>query len=798
MNDKCASGTGATIDKCMIKVGMPPEEVQKISLRPDQAAPRRRQVRRLRRDRHRQPGEVGHPQPRDHELAGRRHRAPEPQRAHPRQHPEATRCCCWAAQHLPAVPGRVLAHADPETWKSRGYDGTRRRARVEELIFTPDNAQYYAALRCGGLRHGRAARRGDARYRGLDALKRLHPDRPQRGSAHECAIGPLVDGQSELDEPSARSTPFRPSRRPGFSPARSCAGSSAWMAAPPPARPCSSTTTMARSSTRPTRCPRATRSRTPRRLFAEIQAYVTDFRARRSSVMGFGATGYAADVLEESVKADVNIVETVAHMMSAIRYVPDADVVCDIGGQDIKVLFLPRTSPAAATSRTSSCPTSAARATACCCRPWPTSSVSPVRSTRDTAFSASLSAEVQLRLCGLPRRRPGELPEGGLHPRARCSPVWPRCCPRTSGSTWCRCRGWPSSEPPSCCRAAPSATWPRSRPRSTTSRPACPDAKSSCIRTAARPGPSGRPWRPCAWSGAAGAPPSSGSAAIDLAYTTTNDESTVCHFCPNECSRTFIDTQTPDGRTSRYISGFSLREGHGREQGRAQAADAGAQRHAHAVPQPGRGRGRSWPSSTSTSRRALPAAGTAQDRRRGARGLSLVVRVARKAINRGFQRFAALDGRPAGNEDRHAAGAEHVQHRPVLPDLLRDPRDSPHQRGLERVSRAKRCGSRAGKYGSIDPCYPSKVIQAHIHELIFHAHTDPKKRRGPLDYIFFPCLTHVPTWLSRTRSMDSASCPIVAGSPNVIKAAFTKEVDFFARAGIEYIDRASSSPSSTC
>ena len=25
-----------------------------------------------------------------------------------------------------------------------------------------------------------------------------------------------------------------------------------------------------------------------------------------------------------------------------------------------------------------------------------------------------------------------------------------------------------------------------------------------------------------------------------------------------------------------------------------------------------------------------------------------------------------------------------------------------------------------GKYGSIDPCYPSKVAQAHIHNLLFH------------------------------------------------------------------------------
>jgi predicted nucleotide-binding protein (sugar kinase/HSP70/actin superfamily) len=93
-----------------------------------------------------------------------------------------------------------------------------------------------------------------------------------------------------------------------------------------------------------------------------------------------------------------------------------------------------------------------------------------------------------------------------------------------------------------------------------------------------------------------------------------------------------------------------------------------------------------------------------------------------------------------------------------------------------------------GRYGSIDPCYPSKVIQAHVHELLFHAHTDPQRRRGPLQYIFYPCITHIPTWVQNT--MDNASCPIVAGSPNVIKAAFTKEVDFFAREGIEYIDKA--------
>ena len=89
-----------------------------------------------------------------------------------------------------------------------------------------------------------------------------------------------------------------------------------------------------------------------------------------------------------------------------------------------------------------------------------------------------------------------------------------------------------------------------------------------------------------------------------------------------------------------------------------------------------------------------------------------------------------------------------------------------------------------GKYGSIDPCYPSKVAQAHIHNLLFDQHTEKK----PLKYIFFPILTHVHNFVVDT--MDNASCPIVAGAPDVMKAAFTKEVDFFATRGIEYLDPA--------
>jgi predicted nucleotide-binding protein (sugar kinase/HSP70/actin superfamily) len=88
-----------------------------------------------------------------------------------------------------------------------------------------------------------------------------------------------------------------------------------------------------------------------------------------------------------------------------------------------------------------------------------------------------------------------------------------------------------------------------------------------------------------------------------------------------------------------------------------------------------------------------------------------------------------------------------------------------------------------GKYGSVDPCFPSKVAQAHIHQLLFREHA-----ARPLDAIFFPIVLHVPTFLKHT--LDSATCPVAAGTPDVIKAAFTKEQDYFRARNVAYLDPA--------
>jgi len=57
-------------------------------------------------------------------------------------------------------------------------------------------------------------------------------------------------------------------------------------------------------------------------------------------VLGVGFTGYAKDLLKMAFGGDVAIVETVVHTLGALKFFPDAEVICDVGGQDIKVIIL--------------------------------------------------------------------------------------------------------------------------------------------------------------------------------------------------------------------------------------------------------------------------------------------------------------------------------------------------------------------------------------------------------------------------------------------------------------------------
>src|SRR5262249_14665196 len=73
--------------------------------------------------------------------------------------------------------------------------------------------------------------------------------------------------------------------------------------------------------------------------FEAIRKQVEDHGAKLE-VLGVGTTGYAKDVLKDVLKADVGLVETVAHTESALKFYDDPHVIVDVGGQDIKLIVL--------------------------------------------------------------------------------------------------------------------------------------------------------------------------------------------------------------------------------------------------------------------------------------------------------------------------------------------------------------------------------------------------------------------------------------------------------------------------
>jgi len=779
MNDKCASGTGATIDKCMIKVGMDPRDVSKITFDDTKL----------------------------HHVAAKCGVFAETDIVNlvksgiPSIEIMNSLADAIVHQNLSVLTrGNTLRHEVlllggpnvylpflvecwrkriPETWESRAYDYPKDRT-IEELIYTPDNAEYYAAF--GAVLFGLAEVVDSpelGRYAGIDGIKDyiLNGRAARLGDA---ADGPLVASHDELDAFKSAYT------IPDFEAATFVEGQVVRGIIGLDGGSTSSKAVLVDYDSGDVLFKAYTLSKgnpikDTKEILAEIKAYVHD-QGATLECMGFGATGYAANVLEESVKADVNIVETVAHMMSAVRYVPDADVVCDIGGQDIKVIFLAENKEGTRDVKDFRLSNQCSAGNGMLLQAMADQFGVEIYDYADTAFNADLSPKFSYGCAVfLDADRVNFQKEGFTAPEmlaglAKVLPknVWQYVAQVTRlgefGNTFVLQGG-------------------------TQRNLAAVKAQVDYI-TKRVPGAKVVVHPHCGEAGAIGAAMETrrkirrndGAStfigldqAIALQYTSKNDEETVCHFCPNECSRTFIDTVTPDGRTSRYISGFSC------EKGTVESKDALKilakernqirKRYPNLVDEEGHLAFKHF-----FKFAPLPAAGSSKSDVEVRRGRFF--RVARRAVNRGFQRSHV-------DLSQIKIGMPRVMNLYSVGPFFRtffETLGLPKKNLVWSPQTTEELWVEGGRYGSIDPCYPSKVIQAHVHELLFHAHPDPKRRRGPLDYIYYPCITHVPSFVENV--MDTASCPIVAGSPNVVKAAFTKEVDFFAREGIEYVDAA--------
>jgi predicted CoA-substrate-specific enzyme activase len=63
-------------------------------------------------------------------------------------------------------------------------------------------------------------------------------------------------------------------------------------------------------------------------------------KGMRLNILGAGTTGYGEELTAAAFHADYHTVETVAHARAALKYQPNASFVLDIGGQDMKAIFV--------------------------------------------------------------------------------------------------------------------------------------------------------------------------------------------------------------------------------------------------------------------------------------------------------------------------------------------------------------------------------------------------------------------------------------------------------------------------
>ena len=770
MNDKCASGTGATIDKCLIKVGMAREEL--ASLRFDSS--------------------------KLHKVAAKCGVFAETDIVNLVKSgiPSAEVICSLAdaivSQNLAVLTrGSTLLHnvlllggpntylpllqdcwrlRIPETWKQRGHPYPAD-IPLDELIVVPENSQYYAAY--GAVLYGMELPSNLARYRGHEAFQAyLKEQDSARGSRK--GGPPLVHSRQEAESFGLTNSVanFAPARFAPDQIVRAVIGLDGGSTSSKAVLVSEDGEVLAKAY----RLSKGNPIQDMKDLLSDLRTHVAQ-QSAKLEILGFGATGYAADVLEKTVGADVNIVETVAHMMSARHFFPDVDVICDVGGQDIKVLML-QNGDIKDFRLSNQCSAGNGMLLQAMAEQFGV----PLASYADTAFAAqvtpvfSYGCAVFLDSDRVNFQREGYSKEELLAGLATVLPknIWQYVVqiPRLAalGTRYVLQGGTQYN------LAAVKAQFDYIRQRVPNAEifvhPHCGEAGAigaafETLRVVKRRGHS-------TFIGL--------DQAIGIDFTTRNDESTRCRFCRNHCSRTFVDAITPTGTSSRYISGFSC------EKGTVESKEAMMallkkrnelkEKYVNLLEYESRLAFQAF-----YKCEPLPAENIEID------DVELRRSWAGKVLRRRVRRLFRRSGAAAAERRAHLRiGIPRVLNLYSTAPLFRTYFESvgiPSENICFSPATSEEMYREGAKYGSIDPCYPSKVVQAHLHYLLTRTHQPPEK---PLNFIFFPAITHLPTFVAPV--MDSATCPIVAGTPNVMKAAFTKEVDFFAERGIDYVDSA--------
>jgi predicted CoA-substrate-specific enzyme activase len=469
-------------------------------------------------------------------------------------------------------------------------------------------------------------------------------------------------------------------------------------------------------------------------LVGELRMGV-ESQGARLEILGAGTTGYAKDILQKVLGADAALVETVAHARSALHFYNHPDVIVDLGGQDIKLIILKNghVKDFMLNTQCSAGNGYFLQATA-------HSMGLEVSHYAQKAFAAERMPEfshgcaVFLQADIVNFQRQGWQPEEIL---AGLAAVLPK-------NIWLYVAKIPNLASLGRCFVLQGGTQKNL---------AAVKAQVNYIRAGFQDSgqePEIIVHEHCGEAGAVGAALEAAKlwkkgkktefigieAVSRVRFRTITNEETRCTFCKNHCLRTFVDFCVNGSGLTLMPATTALSPLH---PGMERFIVANCEK------------------------------GTAQDVA-GVR--SVLARM--KITKQENPNLAEKAGRTAWK----------IQSPPLVADRLPSRRWTPAVRRRQNIVYSDRTTDamyrEGARRGAIDPCFPSKVVLAHFHNLIYTHH-----RRTPLDYIFLPMFDVLTSPL--VNSLGTNACPTAIATPQTARAAFVKETDIFAKNGITYL-----------
>ena len=667
------------------------------------------------------------------------------------------------------IRGMVEAwrHAIPLIWKERktplpeGVD-------PKDLIRVPDSAQYFAAL--GAVQFGLSEEEGVGTYRGTDNLRRY------------IDVGRVEEKQAAggrgLSADAADLEAFRERYRvPRFTAAAFEPGEvvEAFIGLDG-----GSTSTKAVLLDRDRNVLVKSYQLSKGNPIVDTQEVLSDLEQKvldtgaTLKVMGIGTTGYAKDILKDTLAADVALVETVAHTESALAFYPDTDVICDVGGQDIKLIILKNRQV-----KDFKLNTQCSAGNGYFLQSTAEGFGFSVQEYADIAFSAQTMPTFGYGCAVFMQSDIVDFQRQGWQPQeimAGLAAVLPK-------NIWLYV-----SQIPNLASLGTNFVLQGGTQHNLAAVKAQVDFIES--RFAGKDvTPRIRVHEHCGESGAIGAAIEAvrlwengrrtqfiGMEGVrDISFITHRSEDTRCYFCKNKCLRTFIDV-TVEGSSiddSERPSKIPLKPGVRRlivgnscERGLVEDVDSM----------------RVIKKGMDSNKEAYPN----------------FLQIAAEAVWRSTNAPAVADppARPAltrAQKERNALLARRESLRIGIPRVLNqysvNPFFSAYFESLGVPSEnivysgftSEELYKSGAKRGAIDPCFPSKVGIPHVHDLLHRVHA-----KRPLDVVFFPMIDALPSPLAKTQGCRA--CPTVTATPEAVKAAFTKESDLFAEMGVRYID----------